>query len=85
MSTHGMPLSATSSAMFLSARPPLTSLTRAAPAAIAASATSARVVSTLVRTPFRESSAMTGRTRRHSSWASTRSAPGRVDSPPTST
>jgi hypothetical protein len=71
--------------MFLSASPPLTSLTSVAPAAIAASATSARVVSTLVRTPAADSSRITGRTRRHSSSLSTRSAPGRVDSPPTST
>ena len=51
----------------------------------AASATSARVVSTLTRSPAAASSRTTGTTRRHSSSASTRSAPGRVDSPPTST
>jgi dihydropteroate synthase len=51
----------------------------------AAAATSARVVSTLTRAPAATRSRTTGTTRVHSSAASTRSAPGRVDSPPTST
>src|ERR1700742_5025058 len=68
-----------------SARPPLTSLTSRAPASRASSATDARMVSTLTGTPARASSVMTGRTRRTSSSAEIRCAPGRVDSPPTST
>ena len=47
-------------------------------------ATLDRVVSTLVGTPAAVSAAMTGTTRRSSVDSGTRSAPGRVDSPPTS-
>ena len=68
-----------------SASPPETSLTTAAPAARAASATRARLVSMLTATPAAVSSRMTGRTRSTSVAASIRSAPGRVDSPPMST
>src|SRR6516164_5809426 len=68
-----------------SARPPLTSLTRRAPASSAAWATSARIVSTLTGTFSWASPAITGITRRSSSAAGIRCAPGRVDSPPTST
>src|SRR5690348_11430952 len=68
-----------------SARPPLTSLTRLAPASSAAAATSARMVSTLTGTPSLASPVITGMTRRNSSSADIRWAPGRVDSPPTST
>ena len=64
----------------------VTSLTRSAPAASAASATSTLDVSTDRTRPgnLDRSSVMTGTTRRSSSDASTGSAPGRVDSPPTS-
>src|SRR5262249_6238926 len=68
-----------------SASPPLTSLTSRAPASSAGCATSARIVSTLTGTPAAASARMTGPTRRSSSSADTRCAPGRVDSPPTST
>ena len=54
------------------------------PAAAAARATEARIVSTEVRMPSSLSVLMTGTTRRFSTSASTRTAPGRVDSPPTS-
>ena len=47
-------------------------------------AVAARIVSTLTRMPRAASSRMTGTTRRSSSSGSTRAAPGRVDSPPTS-
>ena len=67
-----------------SASAPLTSLMMSAPAATAASATLARIVSTLTRAPAAASSRTTGMTRRASSSALGRWAPGRVDSPPTS-
>src|SRR5580693_1540786 len=67
-----------------SAMPPLTSFTSFAPAVSAASATSARIVSTLTVRPAPASSVMTGPTRRSSSSAEVRPAPGLVDSPPTS-
>ena len=67
-----------------SERPPLTSLIIAAPALIAFSAVSARIVSILIFTPLLESSVITGNTRDCSSSAVMRSAPGRVDSPPIS-
>src|SRR5215470_2735484 len=68
-----------------SARPPLTSLTTVAPAAKAAWATSVRMVSTLTSTFSRARAVITGITRSSSSSAGIRWAPGRVDSPPTST
>ena len=64
---------------------PETSLTSIAPASTAASAVSARMVSMLTLTPAATSARTTGRTRACSSSTGTRSAPGRVDSPPTST
>ena len=67
-----------------SARPPLTSFTIVAPAPIAAAAVDARIVSMLMVTPSSASSVITGITRIRSSSSLTRSAPGRVDSPPTS-
>jgi hypothetical protein len=67
-----------------SARPPDTSLIPAAPAATAARATSARMVSTVTAAPARLSSVITGSTRDSSTSKSGRTAPGRVDSPPTS-
>src|SRR5882757_1137870 len=82
---HGTPAAASTPAMSGSASPPLTSLITLAPAASAAAATAARLVSTEHGTPAAASSVITGSTRRISSAASTRSAPGRVDSPPTST
>jgi hypothetical protein len=85
VSTHGSPAPATTAAMSGSARPPLTSFTSTAPASIAASATRALVVSTLTATPAAVSPATTGSTLRSSVAASTRAAPGLVDSPPTST
>ena len=60
------------------------SLMIVAPAATAASAVSALRVSMETR-PCAARASMTGRTRRCSSAVSTGSAPGRVDSPPTST
>jgi hypothetical protein len=74
---------ATTSTMAAS-RSPLTSLTTIAPAATAAAATAARRVSMLTATPLAASSSITGTTRRSSSSAATGTAPGRVDSPPTS-
>lgn len=53
--------------------------------ATARSATVARMVSTETSTPSAARPRTTGRTRRSSSSSSTRGAPGRVDSPPTST
>lgn len=85
MITQGVRDSATTAAIRGSARPPETSLTIAAPASTQASATADRVVSTLTRTPAATSSRTTGRTRSRSVAASIRCAPGRVDSPPTST
>ena len=60
------------------------SLTMVAPAATAATAVSSFRVSTEMR-PWSASASITGSTRRCSSAGSTGSAPGRVDSPPTST
>ena len=56
----------------------------ARPAATAPSATSARMVSMLTGTPASASPATTSSTRASSTSAAIRSAPGRVDSPPTS-
>jgi hypothetical protein len=67
-----------------SASPPLMSLMPVVPAASAASATRERVVSMVTVRPAADSSRITGSTRRSSSAAATRLAPGRVDSPPTS-
>ncbi len=64
---------------------PLTSLMIVAPAANAASMTAALRVSIDTVTPCSASAATTGRTRRSSSSSGTSTAPGRVDSPPTST
>src|SRR5947207_5781658 len=85
MRTQGQPASATSFAIAGSPRPPETSLTMVAPTANASAATLARVVSMLTGSPAAASSRTTGRTRAISVGASIRSAPGRVDSPPTST
>lgn len=85
MTTKGASVAATTGIMFGSARPPLTSLTSNAPAATACSATRARMVSTETVTPSEARPRTTGTTRRSSSSSSTREAPGRVDSPPTST
>ena len=60
------------------------SLTMVAPAATAATAVASFRVSTETR-PWSASASITGSTRRCSSAGSTGSAPGRVDSPPTST
>jgi hypothetical protein len=84
MRIHGQPASATTAAIPGSARPPDTSLTITAPAPRAAAATSARVVSMLSGTPAAASALITGSTRAVSVGPSTRSAPGRVDSPPMS-
>lgn len=72
MSTHGQPASRTTRAMSGSARPPETSLTTVAPAARAASATRARVVSMLIGTPAAVNSRITGTTRAASVSGSTR-------------
>ncbi len=85
ITTNGTCASATSGIIAGSAPPALTSLTNCAPAATACSATDARMVSTETTAPAAASSRTTGTTRRSSSASSTRAAPGRVDSPPTST
>lgn len=85
MTTNGTSAAATAGIMPGSASPPLTSLTSRAPAATAWAATSARMVSTETTIPSAARPRTTGTTRRSSSSASTRLAPGRVDSPPTST
>src|SRR6266542_578185 len=82
--TYGTPAASTRRRMAGSARPPLTSLTIFAPALSAISATAARIVSTLTVRPAPASSLITGPTRRSSSAAGIRFAPGLVDSPPTS-
>ena len=65
MTTKGAPASAaTAGTIAGSARPPLTSLTRAAPAARACSATAARMVSTETVTPSEARPRTTGTTRR---------------------
>ncbi len=64
---------------------PLMSLTMWAPPASAAAATSAHRVSTLTSRPSATSAAITGRTRSISVATPAGAAPGRVDSPPTST
>ena len=84
MATYVASEAATVGSMVGSARPPETSLTMAAPASRAACATSARIVSTETVTPAAASSVMTGTTLASSSATSGRVAPGRVDSPPTS-
>ena len=78
-------VSATSGSICLSPRPPVTSFTSEAPASIAARATSAFDVSIEIGTSTcARSFSITGITRRNSSSSATGSAPGRVDSPPTS-
>ncbi len=78
------PRSAQSAAISGSPRRAVTSLTIVAPASSAAAATGAFEVSTETSRPTPASPSMTGTTRRSSSSAATGSAPGRVDSPPTS-
>ena len=68
-----------------SARPPLTSLTSAAPAASAARPPRPHGVDADRHARPRPARGRPGATRRSSSSALTRCAPGRVDSPPTST
>src|SRR5829696_2777866 len=86
MRQHSQPASATTAAIAGSPRRAVTSLTNAAPAASAARATAAFEVS-MLRTAGRSpaSASITGTTRRSSSSSPTPWAPGRVDSPPTST
>ena len=80
------PREATSSAISGSPRNAVTSFTIDAPASSAASATTRLVVSTEIsQPPFSAANpSTTGSTRRNSSSSATGSAPGRVDSPPTS-
>ena len=80
------PVSATTRPIAASASPPETSLTISAPASTAARAVD-RVhgVDADADAPARRARATTGMTRRCSSSGSTGVAPGRVDSPPTST
>src|SRR3954454_2153169 len=78
------PASAQTPASSGSERSALTSLTSVAPAPSAARATLAFIVSIESCAPVSRSRSRTGTTRRRSSSASTGSAPGRVDSPPTS-
>src|SRR5680860_257151 len=87
MATYPAPARAVTSRIGGSNRPADTSLTIVAPAASAAAATSAFVVSTLIATGGSTREArrrITGTTRSISTAALTGSAPGRVDSPPTS-
>src|SRR5579872_3591364 len=86
MRQHSTPLEAISPAISGSPRRALTSLTICAPAPIAAAATDALEVSIDTRTPSAASArrSSTGSTRASSCRAPTGSAPGRVDSPPTS-
>src|SRR6201747_968663 len=84
ISTTVAPRSAQSAAISPSPRSAVTSLTMAAPASRAASATVALEVSTEISVPPPANPVMTGTTRRNSSASETSSAPGRVDSPPTS-
>ncbi|CAB4921995.1 unannotated protein [freshwater metagenome] len=81
---YGVLSSAATDIISGSAKPALTSLIICAPAAIAALAVLARIVSMLIGTPNPASSLITGITRAISSASLTRSAPGRVDSPPIS-
>src|SRR6478672_6091820 len=81
----GSRLAATQGTISGSARPPETSLTMEAPASTAARATEARIVSMDTTAPSAASAVTTGTTRRSSSSTDGRSAPGLVDSPPTST
>ena len=67
------------------ARKPLTSLTIAAPFSSAAAITLGFIVSAETAIPRAASPAITGKTLRFSSSSETPKAPGRVDSPPTST
>ena len=80
----GSPVSAITRYMSGSASPPETSLIMSTPASAAAKAVAARIVSTEVRIPSACRCSMTGRTRSASTSAGTRTAPGRVDSAPTS-
>src|SRR5689334_6563618 len=81
----GTPAAATTSAIAGSWRRAVTSLTSAAPARMARSATSAFTVSIETGTSVpRTSPSITGSTRSSSTSSGTGSDPGRVDSPPTS-
>ena len=84
MRQQSQPRSATSAAIAGSPRRAVTSLTIVAPASSAAAATAAFDVSIDSRAPAPASPSSTGTTRRSSSASVTGSAPGRVDSPPTS-
>ena len=78
-------VSAISGIISWSPRPPVTSFTIEAPARIAARATSAFDVSIeIITSLFLRNCSTTGITRCNSSSGATASAPGRVDSPPTS-
>ncbi len=83
MMMKAAPRSASSGHIASSPRPPVTSFTIFAPASKAAAATSAFEVS-IESKVSPASSSIIGITRRFSSATSTGSAPGRVDSPPTS-
>src|SRR5262249_47031865 len=86
MTMYPAPASAATGRMSGSSRPAETSFTIDAPAARVARATVALGVSTLIGTSVAAASrSITGTTRRSSSSAGTGAAPGRVDSPPTST
>src|SRR5882724_6349387 len=85
MSTTPAPAAATVSSIAGSWRPAETSFTTVAPAVSAARATAALVVSTETVTVTRAARpSITGTTRASSVSRSTANAPGRVDSPPTS-
>src|SRR4051794_12479091 len=84
MSTTSQPACAQTPASSESPRSAVTSFTIVAPASIAASATTAFEVSIETSSPSRARASTTGWTRSSSSPDETASAPGRVDSPPTS-
>jgi hypothetical protein len=76
---------AATASMAPAARKAFTSFTTAQPAAIAADMTCGFIVSTETATPCLARASTIGSTRRSSSSTGTGCAPGRVDSPPTST
>ena len=85
IATNIRPLSAATLGISGSAAPADTSLMIEAPSSAAIAAVPAFIVSMLTGMPRATSSRITGTTRRCSSSTGRRSAPGRVDSPPTST
>mmetsp|Transcript_17375 Transcript_17375/g.58457 ORF Transcript_17375/g.58457 Transcript_17375/m.58457 type:complete len:264 (-) Transcript_17375:334-1125(-) len=86
ISTAGKPSRATVGSISRSIAPPLTSLTTRAPSAASSAATAAQLVSTEIgaRSGEARRACTTGAARRSSSSGETATAPGRVDTAPTS-